>query len=54
MSPTPPPLSAAEANRAIRVFVAGRVVWTPAALAELDRLRQAWAEAVRRETALAA
>lgn len=51
---TSPPLSAAEANAAIRAFVAGRTVWTPAALAELDRLRAAWAEAVRRETALAA
>lgn len=54
MTPTPPPSSAAEANAAIRAFVAGRTVWTPAELAELDRLRQTWAEAVRRETALAA
>jgi hypothetical protein len=46
--------SAAEANAAIRVFVAGRTVWTRADLAELDRLRTAWAEAVRRETVLAA
>ena len=48
------PLSAAEANAAIRRFVAGRVTWGPADLAELDRLRRSWAEAVRRETVLAA
>lgn len=54
MTPTPPPLSAAEANDAIRVFVAGRTAWTREDLAELDRLRAAWAEAARRETALAA
>lgn len=52
-SPTEPP-SAAEANEAIRRFVAGRTVWTPAALAELARLRAAWMDAVKRETTLAA
>lgn len=52
-SPTEPP-SAAEANAAIRAFVAGRTVWTPAELAELARLRAAWTDAVRRETTLAA
>lgn len=50
----PAPLSAAAANAAIRAFVAGRTVWTPAALDELARLRAAWMAAVRRETTLAA
>lgn len=57
MSPVVRPssaVSAAEANAAIRAFVAGRTVWTPAALAELARLRAAWMAAVRRETTLAA
>lgn len=49
--PTPPsPLpSAAEANRALRAHVAGRVVWTAEALAELARLRGVWVEAARRD-----
>lgn len=51
--------SAAEANAAIRVFAAGRTVWSLADLEELDRLRQVWvaavrAEAVRRELVAAA
>lgn len=46
--------TAAAANEAIRRYVAGRAVWTPEALTELDRLRRAWAEAVRREMAAAA
>lgn len=57
--PTPPGpdaarLTAEEANRALRAYAAGRTVWTPEALAELARLREVWADAVRRETALAA
>ncbi|WP_192817159.1 hypothetical protein [Streptomyces sp. AA1529] len=47
-------VTAAEANAAIRRHVAGRVVWPPEALAELDRLRAVWREAVRRELAAAA
>lgn len=46
--------TAAEANEAIRAFVAGRIVWSPADLLELDRLRRAWAEAQRRELDTAA
>lgn len=53
-SSPPEPLSAAEANEAIRRFVAGRTVWTPTALAELARLRAAWMDAMKRETTLAA
>ncbi|MCF6524249.1 hypothetical protein [Streptomyces sp. JJ36] len=47
--PSPPPsrLAAEDANAAIRAFVAGRKVWTPADLAELARLRRAWMDAVR-------
>lgn len=46
--------TAAEANSAIRAFVAGRRVWTRADLAELARLRAAWLEAQRREWVTAA
>ncbi|MET7637402.1 hypothetical protein [Streptomyces sp. NPDC005438] len=47
---TPTPLhDAASANEAIRRFVAGRRVWTPTDLAELDRLRAVWQRAVERE-----
>ncbi|MCT2593186.1 hypothetical protein LHJ74_25320 [Streptomyces sp. N2-109] len=51
MSPSSSPaprssrLPVEEANAAIRAFVAGRAVWTPADLAELARLRQAWMDA---------
>jgi hypothetical protein len=37
----------AEANEAIRQYVAGRTVWSQADLAELDRLRSDWKRAVR-------
>ncbi|MBQ1167366.1 hypothetical protein KBZ21_56130, partial [Streptomyces sp. A73] len=47
-------VSAAAANAAIRRHVAGRTVWTPEALAELDRVRAAWREAVARELTAAA
>ncbi|WP_284419394.1 hypothetical protein [Streptomyces albus] len=47
-------MSAAEANAAIRRLVAGRTVWTPEALAELDRLRAVWRAAVARELTQAA
>ncbi|WP_326806619.1 hypothetical protein OHB04_02185 [Streptomyces sp. NBC_01775] len=46
--------SAAAANEAIRRFVAGRAVWTPEALAELDRLWAVWRAAVAREMTTAA
>lgn len=46
--------SVAEANEAIRRFVAGRACWSRAELAELDRLRAVWAEAVRAEMVQAA
>lgn len=46
--------TAAEANTAIRRFVAGRTAWSSAELAELDRLWAAWREAVRMELAEAA
>ncbi|MEU7317894.1 hypothetical protein [Streptomyces sp. NPDC007083] len=39
----------AAANDAIRRFVHGRVMWTPEALTELDRLRRAWREATNRD-----
>lgn len=41
--------SAAEANEALRAFVRRRQdrPWTPVDLAELDRLRQVWGDAVR-------
>lgn len=48
------PPSAAEANAAVRAFAAGRAAWTPETLVELDRLRGAWVEAVRRECVEAA
>jgi hypothetical protein len=35
------------ANEAIRRFVAAQRTWSPAELAELDRLRGVWARAVR-------
>lgn len=34
--------------------MAGRIVWSPADLLELDRLRGVWAEATRRELGTAA
>jgi hypothetical protein len=34
--------AAAEANEAIRRYVAGRTIWSQADLAELDRLRTDW------------
>ncbi|GAA2629436.1 hypothetical protein [Streptomyces axinellae] len=46
--------SAVAANEAIRRFVAGRTVWPPEALAELDQLRAAWRAAVAREMVEAA
>jgi len=46
--------TAAEANQAVRAWAAGRTVWSPADLEELDRLRQVWAAAVRRELVAAA
>ncbi|MDG9701645.1 hypothetical protein [Streptomyces sp. DH37] len=46
--------TADEANAALRAYAAGRRSWTAAELEELDRLRRAWAEAVRREWATAA
>ncbi|MDT0379366.1 hypothetical protein E4198_15510 [Streptomyces sp. RKND-216] len=49
-SSTPTPsgsTAAADANTAIREFVAGRRVWTPADLAELARLRRAWMSATQ-------
>lgn len=46
--------SAAEANEAIRAFVAGRVLWPPEALAELARLRSIYLAAVARELDVAA
>lgn len=42
------------ANAAIRRFVAGRTVWTPEALKELDRLRGVWRQARAREITTAA
>ena len=42
-------LSAAEINDLIRATVAGRALWDPASLAELERLRGAWRAAVERE-----
>lgn len=44
-----PAPSAAEANEALRTFVRRRQdqPWTPVDLAELDRLRQVWGDAVR-------
>ncbi|MGY1439559.1 hypothetical protein [Streptomyces reniochalinae] len=47
-------VSAVAANAAIRRLVAGRAVWTPEALAELDRLRAVWRAAVARELTTAA
>lgn len=41
--------TAAEANEAIRAFVAGRVLWPPEILAELARLRGIYLAAVARE-----
>ena len=41
--------SVAEANEAIRAFVAGRSVWPPEALAELARLRRIYLDAASRE-----
>ena len=46
--------SAAEANEAIRRFVAGRVLWPPEALEELARLRGIYLAAVARELDVAA
>lgn len=46
--------SAAEANEAIRQYVAGRRLWTLSELTELDRLRTQWKRAVRAEMVRAA
>ena len=46
--------TAAEANEAIRRFVAGRILWPPEALEELARLRGIYLEAVARELDVAA
>lgn len=46
--------TAAEANEAIRRFVAGRVLWPPEALEELARLRSIYLAAVARELDVAA
>lgn len=46
--------SVAEANEAIRRFVAGCAYWSAQELAELDRLRAVWQEAVRAEIVQAA
>jgi hypothetical protein len=46
--------TAAEANEQLRRFCAGRVWWTPEALAELDRLRAVWLAAWRAELVRAA
>lgn len=46
--------TAAEANEAIRRFVAGRILWPPEALAELARLRGIYLAAVARELDVAA
>jgi hypothetical protein len=53
MAPAPLP-TAEQANRVLRAFANGRLAWTPEALAELDRLRAVWREAVRRELTTAA
>lgn len=45
---------AAELNRRIRLLCAGRLVWPPAALAELSRLQAAYLDAQRAEAALGA
>ena len=47
-------LTVAEANAAIRRYVAGRRTWTRAELAELDRLRAEWQQAVRESIVAAA
>lgn len=44
----------AEANEAIRQYVAGRTVWTQDDLAELDRLRMHWKRAVQMHVTRAA
>ncbi|MGH3314450.1 MAG: hypothetical protein ACRDP3_28340 [Streptomyces sp.] len=53
MSPTSQSLSdvpsVAEANEAIRRFVADRTSWTQGDLAQLDLLRTDWQRAVRNE-----
>ena len=59
MIPEPSPADAArptadEVNARIRALSEGRAHWTPAALAELDRLRAQWQAAVDREAELAA
>lgn len=50
MSPTPhpgsPSLTPQAANEAIRKYVAGRTLWSPQELAELDRLRTDWQRAL--------
>lgn len=46
--------SVAEADEAIRCYVAGRRSWTPAELAELARLRVVWQRAVRESVVTAA
>jgi hypothetical protein len=39
--------SVADANEAIRQYVAKRTIWSQADLAELDRLRDDWKRAVQ-------
>ncbi|OEU85439.1 hypothetical protein DB35_14875 [Streptomyces abyssalis] len=50
-STSQPPVSGgqtiADANEAIRQYVAGRTIWSQADLAELDRLRTDWKHAVQ-------
>ncbi len=53
--PTPPDRpTAAQANAAIRAFVAGRTSWSAVDLAELDRLREVWRRALCEEVVEAA
>ncbi|MFC4492851.1 hypothetical protein ACFPA8_01705 [Streptomyces ovatisporus] len=46
--------AAAEANEAIRRYVAGRTIWSQADLAELDRLRTDWRRALQADVTSAA
>jgi hypothetical protein len=47
-APTPSrSTAAADANTAIRAFVAGRKTWTQSDLAELARLRRVWMSATQ-------
>ncbi len=44
----------ADANEAIRQYVAGRTIWSQADLAELDRLRTDWKHAMQAQVRRAA